>query len=138
MFLVEHFGWYDFKSDQWTFNYWLNSYIRFIKITSGECLRTKLEHGLVSWVPIMNKLLTTMVRRNMVCGAHEVYDDVLERGIYGSYYILHVLTNVFMKGRWLEFGAYVYSIVFQEACNRHCDFGMSFVEGDEGIGVGTV
>jgi len=125
----------------WTFNYWLKSYIRFIKITSVvECLRTKLEHYLVPWVPIMNKLRTTMVRRNMICGAHELYDDVLERGVYGDCYMLHVLTNAHWKkekfdevkkffeeakGRWLELDANVYNIV-KETKLGHCLLGVLF------------
>ncbi|MED6195514.1 hypothetical protein PIB30_038550 [Stylosanthes scabra] len=101
--LVECSRRYNFESDSRVFNYLLNAYVRANKVTDAvECLRLMLEHDLVPWVPFMNILLTALVRRNMIRDTYSLYDEMVQRKIYGDCFTLHVLMRACLKEGKIE------------------------------------
>ena len=58
---------FDFELNSRAFNYLLNSYVRVNRIDDAvACFSGMIERDIVPWIPFMNILLTTLIRRNLM------------------------------------------------------------------------
>ncbi|KAF3670587.1 putative protein arginine N-methyltransferase PRMT10-like [Capsicum annuum] len=73
---------FDFDLNPRVFNFLINSCVKAGRLNDAiDCFNGILEHGIMPWVPIMNKLLKILVRQDMIGVARDLYNDVVSRGI---------------------------------------------------------
>ncbi|PHU20773.1 hypothetical protein BC332_11924 [Capsicum chinense] len=64
------------------FNFLINSCVKAGRLNDAiDCFNGILERGIMPCVPIVNKLLKTLVRQDMIGVARDLYTDVVSRGI---------------------------------------------------------